>query len=205
MAEFRPEKKEGGGNWLGFKQGKILEIKDRSDEFDWADVYLQVDFEVEGSKYPRVMTIAGSYDRTDDGEDIVDCRLVKRLYWFLDTIRSGIHINLKGEFERDNDETIVTDLPKYLMEKGMIGNGLIPSESEYELYVYREPPKDNGKIYTRVYPRVSRRTPTELTDFKSYINYLLDKGFLKTYNGEEVVSNNSDNLSGVSQDGLDQL
>ena len=91
------------------------------------------------------------------------------------------------------------------MEGGITGNGLISSESEYELYVYREPPKDNGKIYTRVYPRVSKRTPTELTDFKSYINYLLDKGFLKIYNGEEVVSNNSDSLSSMSQDGLDQL
>ena len=75
----------GGASWLGIKTGTFSKIVDESSEFDWADVYLVAEFQVEGSQYPRVLKIAGAWDRDAEG-NIIDCSLLKRLTFFLDAM-----------------------------------------------------------------------------------------------------------------------
>ena len=58
--------KGGGASWLGIKSGKLAKVTDKADQYNWADVYLECEFTVEGSDYPRVMKIAGSFDRNTD-------------------------------------------------------------------------------------------------------------------------------------------
>ena len=49
----------GSAPWLGIQKAKIVEIRDESDKWDWAEIYLVVELDVEGSDYNRPMKIAG--------------------------------------------------------------------------------------------------------------------------------------------------
>lgn len=160
-------KSGGGGDWLGIKTGTIHKITDESAKYDWADVYLVVEFMVQGSEYPRVMKIAGSYDKEPNGM-IKDCSLLKKVTYFFDAIGEMGGPNQDGSWVSETEEPvsdIVAHLQKY------IGQTLT-------IYVYKELAK-NGQAYTRVHNKVlpvSAKSEEELT---SYINFLKSKGFLK--------------------------
>ena len=47
---FRPTK-AGGGNYLGIQKIGIVDIKDRNEEMDWADIFLEITVNSEHSKY----------------------------------------------------------------------------------------------------------------------------------------------------------
>jgi len=168
MAIMRSKVNKGGGaSWLGIKSGKLAKVTDKADQYNWADVYLECEFTVEGSDYPRVMKIAGSFDR-DPGGMIQDCSLLKKLTHFLDAIEEQGGINTEGKWEQEDGnpiDSIVLHLSKHLGK-------------DLTIYVYKELAK-NGQAYTRVHNKVlpvSAKSEEELT---GYINFLKSKGFIK--------------------------
>ena len=56
MAIMRSNTKAGGANWLGIKTGVLHNVIDETAKYDWADLYLVVEFKVEGSEYPRAVS-----------------------------------------------------------------------------------------------------------------------------------------------------
>ena len=85
MARYRPEAaKSGAASWLGFQSAQIIAYEDRSAEFDWADLFLDVTLKTT-SQYPVNYALKGTYDREDSGE-IKDSSLLKRIYYLLDAI-----------------------------------------------------------------------------------------------------------------------
>lgn len=194
MAIMRSTVKSGGGDWLGIKTGTINKITDESSKYDWADVYLVVEFMVEGSEYPRVMKIAGSYDKEPNGM-IKDCSLLKKVTYFFDAINEMGGPNQDGSWVDENEAPvadIVAHLQKYMGQK-------------LTIYVFKELAK-NGQAYTRVHNKVlpvSAKSEEELT---GYINFLKSKGFLKeapadmTNPAQKVQMNGTGTISNGSLD-----
>ena len=201
MAIMRAEiKSGGGGDWLGIKTGKIVNITDDSNKWSWADVYLNVEFEVEGSQYPRVMKIAGSFDKEADGK-IKDCTLLKRITFFLDALGEQGGVNQDGKWETEEGQpisNICDHLNKYC------GVNLT-------IFIFKELSK-NGQAYTRVHNKVLPVSAGSEKELESYIEFLRSKGFLKeapedmSKPANNVVMNGTDSenfdASGISVENL---
>ena len=110
---MRSEVKSGGGDWLGIKTGSLTKVTDESHKYDWADVYLLVEFMVEGSEYPRVMKVTGSWEKNPDGT-IQDCPLLKRVTFLFDALGDMGGVNQHGEW-CDSNEQKIDDICDYLM------------------------------------------------------------------------------------------
>jgi len=78
-------KHTGGASWLGIKKASLKNVIDDSAKYDWADVYLSLEFEVADSKYTRPCQIKGSFETNPDGT-IQDCPLLKRITYALDAL-----------------------------------------------------------------------------------------------------------------------
>ena len=143
MAIMRSNTKAGGANWLGIKTGVLHNVIDETAKYDWADLYLVVEFKVEGSEYPRVCKIVGSFDKEPDGR-IKDCTLLKRITFLLEALGEDGGVNQHGAWVNENEEPIA-DIAQYLTEnyKG----------TECTIYVFKELAK-NGQAYTRVHNKV---------------------------------------------------
>ena len=157
----------GGGSWLGIKTGTIKSFIDESHKYDWADVYLVVEFTVEGSEYPRVMKIVGSYDKEPSGQ-IKDCSLLKKITFFFDAIGEQGGPNHMGEWV-DADENKIDNIVSYLSKY---------TGQKLTIYVFKELAK-NGQAYTRVHNKVFPEGEKYEKELESYIAFLKSKGFIK--------------------------
>ena len=168
MALMRSEIKSGGGDWLGIKNATLQSVRDESDKYDWADIYLVCEFEVKGSKYPRPLKIAGSFEKNDDGT-IQDCSLLRRITYFFDAIGEPGCVNQHGEWCNEKEEKI-SDICDHLTKnyKGTL----------LTVYVYRELAK-NGQAYTKIHNKVLAHGNGSETELQSYIDFLKSKGFIK--------------------------
>ena len=66
MAIFRP-KESSGSNFYGVCKFAILGFEDKSSEFDWADLYLNVEIKQEGSDYTKELRITGNLEKDAKG------------------------------------------------------------------------------------------------------------------------------------------
>lgn len=186
MALFKPEKKESTGDWTGYKQMGIESITDKSDQFDWADVYLEFAMKVEGSKYPRNMYLSGSFDREDDGS-LKDSGLFRRIYHVFDILGFDGGLNIKGEWE-NSDGTKIDDIGKTLSDKYAPDVPFDDPKMNLIGYVYREAPRKggNGKIFTRVHHYIHHNTNEGMAFIKDRINFLRTKGFIKEASEDQI-------------------
>ena len=175
MAIFRPQAASGGGSYLGYQVCGIESFEDKSDRFDWADVYITVNLKMENSQYIQPMQISGSFDREPDNT-IKDCTLLRRLYYLFDALGFQGGVTKEGNFE-DADGKPIEDIVSYLEDTY---TPQFPSEPsmDYLAYVYKELNKKDGKAYTRVVPKLVRNTASEKKDFEGYINFCIGKGVI---------------------------
>ena len=184
---FRPSDidsgSEGGANYLGFQACAITELEDQTTKFDWADLFLRVQLDIEGSQYPVDMKILGSYDREADG-NIKTCSLLKKWYRFADTVGFKGGPDVKGDMVDESGKAI--DLLESLEEH--IKPHPIDPKREYYCYVYKEPSKkDPSKSYTTVYPRITSNTEKGRTELESFIQFLKSKSLIRE-EGNVVVT-----------------
>ncbi len=179
MALMRSQIKTGGGDWTGIKTGTIIGVKDDSSKFAWADVYLAVEFKVEGSEYPRIMKIAGSWDKNPDGT-IQDCTLLKRITFFFDAIGEQGGVNQHGEWVNFKEEKI-DDICSYIMDNY--------KDSACTIFIYKEQGKD-GKAYTRVHNKVLAAKNGSEAELESYVDFIRKKGYLKEAKEGNGTANN---------------
>ncbi len=199
MAIFRPQAAKSGG-FLGYQTAGIAGFENKTDQFDWADVYINVSLKLENSQYEQPMSIAGSFDREPDGS-IKDCTLLRRLYYLFDSLGFDGGVTKEGNFE-DADGKEIEDITSYLEERYA---PQFPSEPsmDYCVYLYKEWNDKEGKAYTRVVPKIVRNTEAEKKDFQGYINFCKGKGVIKEYDGTnspmDSASSNSGNTSSRTQ------
>tara|TARA_R100000808_G_C2155173_1_gene166992 strand:+ start:4657 stop:5274 length:618 start_codon:yes stop_codon:yes gene_type:complete len=175
----RPQKSgSGGGSFLGFKELGIVSFEDKSNNFDWADVYLKVEMKVEGSQYTRNLFVSGSHEKDDSG-NIIDSSLLKRIYYLFDAIGFQGGLNLKGQFV-DEKENIIPDIAGYLNDN-FAPNPIEDPSMSLVGYLYKEAPRKNGdgKVYSRIHNFLQPNTAKGLEVLKDRIQFLKSKNFIK--------------------------
>tara|TARA_R110001599_G_scaffold342409_2_gene564165 strand:+ start:16540 stop:17133 length:594 start_codon:yes stop_codon:yes gene_type:complete len=177
MALLKAGRGGGGGNkYMGICPIGIVSFQDKSDEYKWADIYLDVTIKQEDSDYTKSIQLAGSLDR-DPAGDVIDCSVVRKVNVFFDGIGETAGINIQGEWESEDGE-IIPDITEYLNEK------YAKAEPEFNLlaYVFKGAlKKGQEKPYVRVYHKVMLNTPANKTKLEEDIAWRKSKGYIKEY------------------------
>ena len=173
---------DGTAPWLGIQKAKIVEVRDESDKWDWAEIYLVVELDVEGSDYNRPMKIAGKFERNPDGT-IEETSLVRRINYLCTALKWNGGINQHGKFENE-DGTEIADIATFLHDN----YAKETNEYGFLVYVYKEPPK-NGKSYTRVHNKIMANEGTNERKLEDHIAYLRKNGYLKEALNDATMAN----------------
>ena len=197
MAIFKPvTNNDGGSKYLGICEAGIASFKDRSSEFDWADVFIEVEVKQKDSDYTKKLQIAGSFERDANG-DITGGSVLNRMYKIFDTMGCDAGINIKGEFEDDKGQPI-DNIATYLEDRFTTGNA-VEMETPYVIYVYKSVPKPNeSQSYTRVLPRLYSNDADGRAKMESDVKFLKSKGMLKEYDETAPMGNTGSTLSSAN-------
>tara|TARA_R100000329_G_scaffold94692_1_gene78743 strand:+ start:211 stop:807 length:597 start_codon:yes stop_codon:yes gene_type:complete len=185
MAIFKPEMKSSDfTSFTGVCEFGILEFKDRSGEFDWADLFLEVLVKQKGSDFDRTLQIKGSFDK-ENGK-ITGGSTLKKMYHFFEQIGCDAGLNVNGGWETAEGEEI-EDIAKYLNKHHVHANGTDTPNLDYLGYFYKEQPKvPGGKSYTRVLARVYKKNDANVTKLEDDVKWMKSKGYLKEFVEGEV-------------------
>ena len=200
MAIFKPAMTEstGGNKFTGICKFAVISFADKSDMFDWADLYLEVEVKQEHSDYTRKLQIKGSFEKDASG-NITGGSVLKRLYNFFDAIGCTAGLNVKGQWEAE-DGTKIDSIVDYLNKGASDGDAETVSSYRYLAYFYKEQPKKPGaKSYVNVWPKVYWASDENTAKLQSDIDWLKSKGYLKELSDEVAAA------PAMSGDGLSNL
>jgi len=200
-APFRPDDldtaSDGGSKFLGFVPVGIVDYEDKTDQFDWADLYLVVTLKIEGSQYPNEMKILGSYDREPDGT-IKTCSLLKKVYRLFDVLGFKGGPDVQGNMVDENG-TPIDNIATFLNQNFLDSNPLEP-QTKYYAYVYKEQgKKDPSKTYTTTYPRLTLNNEKGRAELESFVDFLKSKNLIKEVS--EGMTNNAPSVSNGTVNG----
>ena len=199
MAIFKPEVKNGGTNkFLGTCEFGIVNFKDRTDEFDWADLYIEVEIQQKFSEYTRKLQIKGSFEK-DGNELITGGSVLKRLYHFFDTIGCAAGLNIKGTWEDENGE-VIDNIQSYLSKNFIkpAAPGEYEPSYDYIGYIYKAQPKKPGdKAWINVYPKIYTNSSENKAKLQNDVDWLKGKGIIKELT-DEVINKPAMSGSGLS-------
>ena len=192
MAIFKPPSYETDSSnttskYLGVKPISIFEFKDRSDEFEWADLFISVTVRMDNSEYDRFLEIKGSLEKGSNGL-IEGGSVLNRMYKFFDAIGCDAGLNTDGTWE-DADGGTITSITDYLNERFVNGN---PTDAKYDhvAYMYKRQPKPGSKAYTTCHYRIFPNDASGKTKLTEHVTWMKDKGYIK----EAVVSLETNNV-----------
>ena len=179
-------------DFLGFFEAGIVDVTDRSDEFEWADAFLDVTFHLKGSQFPQIHSIKGSFDKGPDGSLEIN-RVVRHLNYFFDAIAFTGGLNTVGTWE-NADGTLIPNIADTLNDHIAHINGsanpLIDPPFNHYIYLYKEPPKEpNGKSYKRVLAKITSNDDAGHKELSSYVDFMKSKGYLKEAGDAPMSSN----------------
>ena len=179
MALFKPKTSDNQSvNFYGICDIAILDFKDKSGMYDWADIYLDVTVKQKGSDYSKSIRLSGSLDKGPDGS-ISGGSVLNRLYHFFEVLGVPAGINAKGEWETEEGQPI-EDIAKYLNDSYAEGIDGKPTTFPYVAYVFKEKPKQpGGKVYTRVHHKINENSSAGKKKLEDDMNWMRDKGYLK--------------------------
>ena len=181
MAIFKPEA-NGNSNFTGICEFGMLEFKNKSGDFDWADIFIEVLVKQKDSDYDRVLQIKGSLDK-EDGK-VTGGSVLRRMYHFFDQIGCGAGINVQGEWEDEKGDKI-DDIAKYLNDKFIKSNGTYEPNMDYLGYFYKEQPKKlGGRAYTRIFTKVYKNADENKAKLQSDVDWMKKNGYLKEVTDE---------------------
>jgi hypothetical protein len=181
MAIFRPETKSSGGgsNFYGITPIAILGFEDKSNEFDWADLFIDVEVKQQGSDYTKSLRIAGNIEKDANGK-ITGGTALKRVYGFFDVVGEKSGLTIDGDWE-DVDGNKIASISSHLNQ--CHAQNVMPGddpEFNYLAYVYKEKPKTPGaKVYSRVFYRIQENTDAGRAKLEADVKWFKEKGFIK--------------------------
>ena len=198
MAIFKPESNGSYTSFLGYCEFGILEFRDKSKDFDWADIYIEMRVKQKGSDYDRPLQIKGSLEKEGNAGTVSGGAVLKRMYHFFEQIGCSAGINVKGEWEDENGKKI-KNIASYLSDKFL--SAVIPGTNpsyNYLGYFYKETPKvPDGKVYTRVFTKVYQNKEGNKAKLSSDVQWMKSKGYLKEM-ADEVQVNTDISGSGLA-------
>ena len=179
MAIYKPEIKEGSSNgFLGPIEVGIVGFTDRSSEFDWSDIFIEIELSVKNSEFTNRMSILGTLDKDAAGQ-ITGGSVLKRMYKLFDAIGCSAGITLDSKWEDENNNEI-KDIATFLNEK------FTTSKEEYIAYAYKKKPKPGKKVYTEIYPRLYPNTDSGKNQCISDVDWLKSKGVIKEADANDM-------------------
>ena len=179
MAIFRPKGTSSGSNFYGITEVALLGFEDKSSEFDWADLYLDVEIKQKGSDYTKQLRITGNLEKDAKGK-LTGGNALKRMYGFFDVIGEQAGMNVDGVWE-DADDNTIDSIASHL-NQGHAALVMPDQEPEYNYlaYVYKEKPKTPGaKVYSRVFYRIQRNDKDGRKKLEEDVKWFKGKGFIK--------------------------
>ena len=195
MAIFKPESKGTAHNgFMGVKGCSIKNWEDKSDQWDWADIFLSATLDIEGTDFDQMLEIKGGLEK-ENGK-ITGGAVLKRMYHLFDAIGCNAGLNIDGQWE-DEDGNPIANMADYLNQRCTTFN---PSTNEYThlVYIYKKPSTKPGvnKAYTTVHTRMFPNTNDGRATLESHIAWMKQKGYLKewTPEGTEAPFATLDNL-----------
>ena len=179
MAIFKPKTSNGSASdYFGICQFGLLNFKDRSAEFEWADIFIEASIKQKDNDFERVLQIKGTLDK--EGGEITGGSVLKRMYQFFDEIGCTAGINVKGEWETPDGDKI-EDIGQYLNDNHL--SAVIPGtdpEFNYLGYFYQEVPKvPGGKSYTRCWNKIYKNVDDNKAKLEKDVQWMKSKGYIK--------------------------
>ena len=193
MALFKPTSGGGGNKFTGICEMGIISYKDRSAEFDWADIFIEVEMGIKDSAYTRHIRIRGSMEKDANG-NITGGSVLNRMYKFFEAIGCKAGVNLTGGWEGESGDSI-EDIEEYLNKNHTTKEDTFP----YYGYVYKEENKKTGNSYNNIHYRLFPSTSQGNVDLASHIKWMKDNGYIKE------ASNKPKEQVQMSEAGLDIL
>ena len=192
MALLKPKNTPGTGvNYFGICDIAILNFQDRSAQYDWADIYLDVTIKQKSSDYTKSIRILGSLEKEPDGS-VKGGSILNRLYHFFDVLGVKAGINSKGDWETEDGKPI-EDIASYLNDNIAEGIDSNPTSFPFLAYVYKEKPKEKGgKVYTRVHHKINLNNAKGRKQLEDDMNWMRQKGFLKEASPEVKPDHDKD-------------
>ena len=180
MAIVKPEVETTTTRYTGVLEVALWDFKDRSNEFDWADIFLSVELKPKQSEYHQFLEIAGRIDKDANG-DITGGFILKRLYRLFNLIGFTGGLNTKGEWE-DSDGNKITSIGSHLNERFQTGNPIMEPSYDYVAYSYKEVPRQAGKkAYTKVHHRMEKNDAKGIAVLEDHVQWMKTKGFIKEW------------------------
>ena len=192
MAIFRPTPKPaentGGVKFTGICEVGIVGFTDRSSEFDWSDVYLEIEFALKNSKYTRKMQLAGGFEKDGSG-NIGPGGVLDRVYRIFDAIGCEAGLNVKGEWE-DNDGKPIADIAGFL--NANYCSNFMPGVDpvlDYVAYVYKALNKKTGTTFNNMLVKLYPNTDKGKEEMASYVKWMRNNNYLNEATDEPKSSN----------------
>ena len=187
MAIFKPQSVSTPSGYLGPIEVGIIGFKDRSAEFDWSDVFIEVELSVKNSEYTSKMAVLGRLDFDGDGK-VAGGSVLKRMYNMFESIGCDAGLNLDAKFE-DSDGKEISDIGDYL-EKRFTNKG-----EKYTVYAYKKKPKPGKKVYTEIYPRLYPLGDSAVAKCLSDVAWLKSKGVIKEADASDMPIKDDNTLA----------
>jgi hypothetical protein len=186
MAIFKPESKGSFTDFTGICEFGLLEFTDKSENFDWADLFIEIKVKQKNSEYDRVLQIKGEFDK-EKGK-ITGGSVLKRIYHLFEQIGCTAGLNVDGGWE-DSDGESIEDIAKYLNDNFLKPNDSYEPPMDYLGYFYKEQPKvPGGKSYTRIYSKIYQKSDKNKEELINDIKWMKSKGYLKELSDEPTKS-----------------
>ena len=179
MAIFRPEGTSSGSNFYGITEIALMNFEEKSSDYDWADLYLDVEIKQKGSDYTKQLRITGNLEKDANGK-LTGGNALKRMYGFFDVIGEQAGMNVDGVWE-DADDNAIDNIASHL-NQGHASLVMPDQEPEYNYlaYVYKEKPKTPGaKVYSRVFYRIQKNDKDGRRKLEEDVKWFKGKGFIK--------------------------
>ena len=179
MAIFRPEGTSSGSNFYGITEIALMNFEEKSSDYDWADLYLDVEIKQKGSDYTKQLRITGNLEKDANGK-LTGGNALIRMYGFFDVIGEQAGMNVDGVWE-DADDNAIDNIASHL-NQGHASLVMPDQEPEYNYlaYVYKEKPKTPGaKVYSRVFYRIQKNDKDGRRKLEEDVKWFKGKGFIK--------------------------
>ena len=188
MAIFRPKGTGSGSNFYGITEIALMGFEDKSSEFEWADLYLDVEIKQKGSDYTKQLRITGNLEKDANGK-ITGGNALKRVYGFFDVIDEKSGLNVDGEWE-DAEGNKIAGIAAQL-NQGHAALVMPDQEPDYNYlaYVYKEKPKTPGaKVYSRVFYRIQKNDDDGRRKLEEDVKWFKSKGFIKEASESDMAT-----------------
>ena len=187
MAIFKPENKSTPSGFLGPIEVGLIGFTDRSGEYDWADVFIEVELSVKNSDYSNKMSILGRLDKDANG-DIVGGSVLNRMYKMFEAIGCQAGLTVKGTWE-DEDGKSIDNIGAYLEKR------FTTTSEQYTVYAYKKKPKPGKKVYTEIYQRLYPLGDAAVQQCLDDVKWLKAKGVIKEADASDMPQQNDTPLA----------